>query len=116
MKKIIPSSLVQAVCLSVYILFVSFVLTNGERLFNKTAVVGPVVIVPVILLLLFTFSAAVCTILVFGRPVIWYLDGKKKESLYLLGATMAWLFIILVIAVVCMLLINHFALCCGARL
>jgi hypothetical protein len=57
------------------------------------------ILMPIIMLLLFVFSAAVTSSLVFGRPLLWYLDGKKKEALTLLGYTLLVLFVIIVLAV-----------------
>ena len=44
-------------------------------------------------MLLFSLSAAVMGSLVFGRPVLWYLDGKKKEAIALALYTIFFLFV-----------------------
>ena len=49
------------------------------------------------MLMLFVFSAAVTGSLIFGQPVLWYLDGKKKDALTLLTYTLAVFFILTVI-------------------
>lgn len=46
---------------------------------------------PVAFLLLFVISAAVMAILVFGRPILWYLDGFKKEAVKLVFSTIGFL-------------------------
>ncbi len=43
---------------------------------------------PIMMLMLFVFSAAVTGTLVLGRPILWYIDGKKKEAIYLLFSTL----------------------------
>ena len=43
------------------------------------------------------FSAAFTGFLVFGRPIMWYLDGKKKEAMQLFFST---LILLLMIAIV----------------
>lgn len=48
---------------------------------------------PVGFLLLFTLSAAIVGLLVLGRPVMLYLDGKKKEAVHFATATVGFLFI-----------------------
>lgn len=53
---------------------------------------------PIIMLMLFVFSAGMTATLVLGRPVIWYLDGKKKESIQLLLSTLFAFFILTVLA------------------
>lgn len=50
--------------------------------------VGPVDTVLVPILMLLVFSASVTGGLIFGRPVLWYLDGKKKETFSLLITTL----------------------------
>jgi hypothetical protein len=56
------------------------------------------VLIPIAMLLLFVFSAAFTSLLVLGRPVQWYLDGKKKEALSLLMSTVGMLFLLTLIA------------------
>lgn len=60
---------------------------------------GPVdsVLVPIIMLLIFVFSAALTGFLVFGRPVMWYLDGRKQEAFSLFVRTLIIFFITTVI-------------------
>ena len=52
------------------------------------------VLLPIVMLLLFILSAAITGSLVIGRPILWYMDGKKKEAVTLLIATIAALFVI----------------------
>ncbi len=56
------------------------------------------VLVPVMMLMLFVFSAAITGMLVLGRPVLWYLEGKKKEAVSLLIYTLSFFLIIMIIA------------------
>lgn len=44
-------------------------------------------------LLLFCLSAAIMASLVFGRPVLWYMDGRKKEAINLVLWTILFLFV-----------------------
>jgi len=53
-----------------------------------------------LMLLVLVFSAALTGILIFGRPAIWYLDGKKSEALFLLFYTLGALLIIISITVI----------------
>jgi len=48
-------------------------------------------------LLLFVVSATVMGALVFGRPILWYLDGRKREAVELAGITIGGLAIITVV-------------------
>lgn len=47
------------------------------------------------MLMLFVFSAAVTSGLVLGRPLLWYLDGKKREAVTLFLYTLGVLFVIM---------------------
>jgi hypothetical protein len=66
---------------------------NGEKLFgSQTNILQPIAI-----LLLLVLSAAVMGLLIFGRPVILYLDGRKKDAFKFLGYTIGSLFLITII-------------------
>lgn len=62
------------------------------------------VLVPIFMLMVLVFSASVTGSLVFGRPIVWYLDGKKKEAAQLLGTTLALFFVFMVVAFACVVL------------
>jgi hypothetical protein len=56
------------------------------------------IIVPIAMLMLLVFSVALVGTLIFGRPAMWYVDGKKKEALALLGWTLG-IFLVLTVLV-----------------
>lgn len=56
------------------------------------------VFIPIAMLLLFVLSAAVTAALVLGRPILWYLDGRKTQAVSLFLATLGILFLITVVA------------------
>jgi hypothetical protein len=90
MKKseLIKQSLLYSLAVVVYVFLVSLLMSNGQRLFGKV----DNVISGVAMLLLFVFSAAVTGSLVFGKPILMYLDGAKKEAVKMLIYTIIWLF------------------------
>ena len=47
-----------------------------------------IILVPITMLLLFVFSAALTGFLIFGKPAQLYVDGKKKEALAMLTYTL----------------------------
>jgi hypothetical protein len=55
-------------------------------------------LIPTAMLLLFVLSATVTGLLVLGRPVLWYLDGKKKEAVSLFLYTVGFLLLLTVLA------------------
>lgn len=54
-------------------------------------------------LLAFVTSAAVMGLLIFARPLMWYLDGKKKEALFLAIYTVSLLILIALIVFIILL-------------
>jgi hypothetical protein len=56
------------------------------------------VLIPIAMLLLLVLSASITSLLVLGRPILWYLDGEKKEAVSLLIATLGFLFLITLVA------------------
>lgn len=97
MNKIMRTAFVDAVATALYVivvaLFMYFLQDNLPKEFNS-------VFIPIAMLLLFVFSAALTGVLVFGRPIATYLDGKKKEALLMLTYTLAALFVLTVLAFV----------------
>lgn len=55
------------------------------------------VMVPIFLLSLLVFSAALMVMLIFGRPIMWYLDNRKQEALSLVSYTLIILFVITIL-------------------
>ncbi|MFZ2804369.1 MAG: hypothetical protein WA001_04030 [Patescibacteria group bacterium] len=80
-----------------YIAVVATFFANAHFLGNKAE---GTVLIPMAMLLLLVVSASVTGSLVLGRPVLWYLDGKKKEAVTLLIATIGCLFVLMVVAFV----------------
>jgi hypothetical protein len=62
-----------------YIALVSLIMNNSQELFGKQDTALSVMV----FLLLFVFSAAIMGITVFGKPILLYLDGQKKEGITL---------------------------------
>ena len=96
------NAVVNALGAAAYVIAVASFLFYAPQIFGEH---GPkTVLVPIVMLLLFVFSAAVTGSLVLGRPVLWYLDGKKKEAIELLGWTLTILFVIMLIAAITLFL------------
>lgn len=64
-----------------------------------------IILIPITMLLLFVCSAAITGYLIFGKPAIMYVDGKKKEALTLLTYT---LFSFSLITLICVVLLFFF--------
>ena len=61
-------------------MLVGFFIYSGERIFGDK----PSAFIPIIMLLLFVFSALLTGTLILGKPIFWYIEGKKKEAVSLL--------------------------------
>ncbi len=62
-------------------------MSYGEELFGKE----DTYLTPIVFLSLFVLSAAIVGSLMFGKPVMLYLDGKKRDAVQLAGATIGFL-------------------------
>ncbi len=85
-----------------------YIIIIASFLFYAPKVIGPgpanTVLIPIVMLLLLVFSAALTGLLLFGKPVLWYFAGKKKEALSLLAATLLIFLIITLGALVALFL------------
>jgi len=80
----------------VYVAAVAAVMTNAEKIFGKinstVSAVG--------FLMLFVLSAGIVGSLVVGKPIMLYLDNKKKEAISLLVWTLAFLAVITLLVLI----------------
>jgi hypothetical protein len=70
-----------ALCAFIYVVAVALFMSAAENLFGERE---PDLLAPIGFLMLFVLSAAVMGMLIFGAPVMLYIDGKKKEAVRLL--------------------------------
>lgn len=89
-SKIIKNALINVLAATAYIVLVATLLENGNKLFGP----DDNAFSPIAFLLLFVFSASVMGVTLLGRPILWYLDGFKKESINLILYTLGFLFVI----------------------
>jgi len=95
-NNILKSAAIDALGTALYVAVVASFMFYGPKFFESGK--PDTVFAPIMMLLLFVFSAALTGSLMFGRPVIWFLDGKKKEALSLLIYTLLIFFILTVVA------------------
>jgi hypothetical protein len=98
---ILKTAALNAVATALYVAAIASFLFYAPKVFGPGRV--DTVLVPIVMLSLLVLSAALTGLLIFGRPVLWYLDGKKKEALSLLVYTLG-IFLLIMIAVLFMLL------------
>lgn len=96
MKQICKWSFIHALLVVAYITGVVFLMQNAERIFGKMeSIVGVISF-----LTLFTLSALVVGGLLVGKPIMLYIDGKKKESVSMLLASGGWLALFFISAMI----------------
>ncbi len=84
-RHIVKNAIINSFCASLYIiLIVSLIYLGGQSFFGEEETI----LIPIAMLMLFVFSAAFTGSLIFGKPIMWYLDGKKREALSLLMITL----------------------------
>jgi hypothetical protein len=94
-SKLIKRAILNSLGVLIYVVLVSVVLNNGQKIFGS---LDNKVISPIVFLLLLVFSALLTGGLILGKPIMLYLDGFKKEGVKLLIYTGAGLFVWLLLA------------------
>jgi len=79
-------ALINALATAFYIALVASFLFYVPKALNSN--ITDTVFAPILMLSLLVFSVSVVGLLIFGRPILWYLDGKKKEAFSLLIYTL----------------------------
>lgn len=99
-KDIIKNAFLNASGAALYVVAVASFLFYVLRSF------APVdnVFIPIVMLLLLVFSVALMGVLIFGRPILWYLDGKKQEAFSLLAHTLV-IFLLITLAALFVLIL-----------
>ncbi len=89
-KQIIGYGLFNAFAAAAYIGLIAFLLSSVG------SVIGPIKgpLSSMAFLLVFVISAAVMGVVIFGRPVLWYFNGRKEEAIRLVAATITFLVVI----------------------
>ena len=102
-KKLAIYALINSVAVLIYTAAVALIMQNGEKIFGQIKTIWG----PIAFLMLFVLSATIVGALVLGRPVIFYLDGLKKEAVKLFIYTVGCLFILTIIIFAVHLLIAY---------
>ncbi len=99
---IIKRAVINALSTTGYVVLIGSFFYFGPRIFAKS----DSFLAPIAMLLLLVISAAVTGSLVFGLPVLWYLDGKKSEAVSLLIATLVALMIVTILVFILLFIIR----------
>jgi len=102
MAKYLKLSFVHSFLAAVYIVAVAQFMAHAEIWFGKE----DNAVTPVVVLLLFTLSVLVVGGLVIGKPIFLYIDGKKKDAVWMLIDSGLWLFLFFIIALVVLYIVK----------
>jgi len=94
MGKALKESFIYSFLVGVYITLVAIFMTYAKNIFNG----GDSALKGFAILTLFALSALVVGGLLLGKPIMTYLDGKKKEAVFNLIGSGIWLLIFWVVA------------------
>lgn len=78
-KKLAKYALLNSIGVLIYTVAVATIMQNGDKIFGTMQRFWG----PVAFLMLFVLSATIVGALVLGRPILFYLDGLKKEAVKL---------------------------------
>jgi hypothetical protein len=101
-NSIFKNALVNSLLTAAYISCVATFMFYTPQIFANSPQKSP--LIPIMLLLLLVFSAGLTGMLVFGKPVMWFLDGKKKEAVSLVFSTLGMLLVLAIIAAIALVL------------
>jgi hypothetical protein len=102
-KKIAKQSLSYAALAVLYVVVVTTIMNNAEKIFGQE---DKNVLAPIAFLLLLVVSAATMGMLVFGKPVMLYIDGKKREAVSMVFYTIGSLAIFIALILLAVGLFN----------
>ena len=97
-KNLALNGLLHAAGTVVYIILVSLLLFNGNRLFGNS----PSVLNIITMLCLLVLSASIVGTLLIGRPALWYFNGAKTQAVKLFLYSLIWLLAFTVIFLILM--------------
>lgn len=102
-KAVFTQALLNAALTALYIVGIALFFFYASQMFGPD---GKSPLIPVMMLLLFVSSAAITGFLVLGRPILWYLDGRKSDALSLLGSTIGILLVLAILTGVVLAMMN----------
>ena len=79
----------------IYIFLVVLFMRNANRILGN----DQNIVSTISFLLLVVLSASVSGALIFGKPVLLFMEGKKKESITFFAYTLGWIILFLLLAI-----------------
>lgn len=104
-NEITKNALISALATALYIVLIASFMFYAPKMFGQSGK-ADTVFAPIAMLCLFVLSAAITGFLIFGRPVMWYLDGRKQEALSLIFYTLGVFLIITIVVLLALFLVS----------
>ena len=104
MNSMLKRAFLNAVGVVAYVIVIVLLISSFQRFSTEP----DNTIIPIAMILLFVFSAAITGYLVFGKPIMLYTDGKKKEAVSMLSHTLAMLALITIVFFISLLVYYNF--------
>ncbi|MDD4333153.1 MAG: hypothetical protein PHT51_03505 [Patescibacteria group bacterium] len=101
-SKLVKFGLLHSTLALAYIFLIALFFNNAQKMFGD----GKNFFIPIFMLLLLVLSVAVMGVLIFGKPLMLYLDGAKKEGVKLLLYTIGFLFIMTLVSSIILMIIK----------
>ena len=95
-KELVKYSFLMAVGELAYIFLVVLFMRNAQKILGN----DQNIISTMAFLLVVVLSASVSGALILGKPIMLYLDNKKKEAIILFGLTLGWFLLFIIIALI----------------
>lgn len=96
-KNIVKQSLSFSALAVLYVALVAMVMRNAEKLLGQ---IDESVLAPIVFLLLLVVSVATMSLLIFGKPLMLYMDGKKRDAVTMVICTVCCLALFIALLVV----------------
>ncbi len=103
-SKLFLYSLFHALGVLIYVLAISWFLSNGKKIFNNGKPDN--FLAPAVMLILLIISATITGTLVLGKPILLYLENKKIEAIKMLSYTVGWLATIAILILMSLVIIK----------
>ena len=95
-KELVKYSFLMAVGELAYIFLVVLFMRNAQKILGN----DQNIISTMAFLLVVVLSASVSGALILGKPIMLYLDNKKKEAIILFSLTLGWFLLFIIIALI----------------
>jgi phosphoglycerol transferase MdoB-like AlkP superfamily enzyme len=102
MSKICKESFLNSFFAAIYITLVAVFMSFAEGLFKSSGET----LTSILVLLLFSLSALVVGGLLLGKPLMTYLDGKKKDAVLMVFANAGWLVLFFIVVAIITIIVK----------